>query len=144
MKIKSILVAVGACVFGFMLGLGSHWLMEKNQMAQVHTLKAPLLLSGGGHLSVLPEGTTLYYDKAFPEGFVRYTVYVNVEGVSLPTAAADEQFPINPLTAFPMDQDQLRVMLRDYPITKDDLAAVLGRGVLSKEEIRQLLVEYSD
>lgn len=113
-------------------------------MTHVHTLKAPLLLSGSDRLSVLPEGTTLYYDKAFPEGFVRYIVYLNVEGINLPTAPSDEQFPINPLTAFPMDQDQLRIMLREYPFTKDELAVVLGRGVLSKEEIRQLLVEYSD
>ena len=117
-------------------------------MPQMHTLEAPLLLVGGdavnGPPSLLPKGTTLYYDQAFPEGFVRYKVYVNVEGINLETHEADEKFWIRPLTALPMDQDQLRMMLRDYPITKNDLAAVLKSGSISKEEIRELLSEYSN
>lgn len=146
--IRKILAPTFMLISAFVLGALSYWLMESAEMPQLHKLESPLLLIGGdatqGPPSILPKGTTLYYDQAFPEGFVRYKVYINVEGVNLETHEADEKFWIDPLTAFPMDQDQLRTMLREYPLTKDDLAAILKSGQLSREEIRELLVEYSD
>lgn len=146
--IRKILAPTLIFMSAFVLGGLSYWLMENAEMLKVHKLESPLLLVGGdatqGHPSILPKGTTLYYDQAFPEGFVRYKVYINVEGVNLETHETDEKFWIDPLTAFPMDQDQLRTMLREYPLTKDDLAAVLKNGQLSREEIRELLMEYSD
>ena len=115
-------------------------------MPLVHKLEFPLVLTGAGstaHHYLLPHGTTLYYDQAFPEGFVRYKVYVNVEGVKLESHKATEKFWLDPLTAFPVDAEQLRKLLRDYPLTKDDLAAILKSSKISKTEIRSLLEEFS-
>lgn len=115
-------------------------------MPLVHKLEFPLVLTGAestAHHYLLPHGTTLYYDQAFPEGFVRYKVYVNVEGVKLESHKATEKFWLDPLTAFPVDAEQLRKLLRDYPLTKDDLAAILKSSKISKTEIRGLLEEFS-
>ena len=34
-------------------------------------------------------------------------------------------------------------MLREYPLSKDDLAAILKSGAISKNDIRSLLEEFS-
>lgn len=125
--------------------LAIHFTKEPT-MPLVHKLEFPLLLAGAGsttHHYLLPQGTSLYYDQAFPEGFVRYKVYVNVEGVKLESREATEKFWLDPLTAFPVDAEQLRKLLRDYPLTKDDLAAILKSSKISKAEIRGLLEEFS-
>ncbi|MGY4830244.1 hypothetical protein ACVNIS_16860 [Sphaerotilaceae bacterium SBD11-9] len=119
---------------------------KDTKMPLVHELKFPLVLAGAGPANqtyLLPAGTSLYYDQAFPEGFVRYKVYVNVEGVKLESREATEKFWLNPLTAFPVDAEQLPKLLRDHPISKEDLAAILKSGVISKADIRALLEEYS-
>lgn len=120
--------------------------MEENKMPRVHKLQFPLALSGGsqgGPITILPKGTSLYYDQAFPEGFVRYKIYVNVEGVKLDSQEVTDKFWIDPLTAFPFDKDSLQKLIRDYPLTKDDLASILRSGHISKPEIRDLLTEFS-
>lgn len=104
------------------------------------------MLTGGtenGPPTILPKGTSLYYDQAFPEGFVRYKVYINVEGVNLESHEATEKFWLDPLTAFPFNKESLRLLLADYPLTKEDLSAILKSGQISKQEIRELLNEYS-
>lgn len=118
---------------------------ERSEMPRVHKLKFPLMLAGGEgqHNYLLPAGTSLYYDQAFPEGFVRYMVYVNVEGVSLESKEPTEKFWISPLTAFPIDGDQLKTLLKEYPLTKAELSDILKSNQISKDEIRELLAEYS-
>lgn len=134
----------------FLLGLAAGaavtYFVEKSTMPRVHKLEFPLLLAGGspeGPTSLLPKGTTLYYDQAYPEGFVRYKIYVNVEGVKLESHETTEKFWIDPLTAFPADKEQLRLLLRNYPLTKEELASILKSGQISKDEIRELLTEFS-
>ncbi len=112
----------------------------------VHQLTQPLLISGAGSPNthyILPQGTSLYYDQAFPEGFVRYKVYINVEGVKLESREATEQFWLNPLTAFPVDAQSLRLLLKEHPLTKQDLAAILKNSAITKDEIREILREHS-
>lgn len=143
MKLASgaVLLAVGIAA-----GAVTTHFLEKPNMPRVVQLDQPLLLAGGsadGPLSLLPKGTTLYFDQAFPEGFVRYKVYVNIEGIKLDSKEVGDNYGINPLTAFPADKDTLRNLLLDYPITKDDLASILKSGLISKEDIRTLLAEYS-
>ncbi len=104
------------------------------------------MLAGGAtndHQYLLPAGTSLYFDQAFPEGFVRYKVYVNVEGVSLDAAPPTEKFWLDPLTAFPVRKEQLGKLLQDYPLTKDELRGILAGGALTKDDIKALLDEFS-
>jgi hypothetical protein len=143
-KSVSLLLAVSAVsgLMGFKVG---HFL-EVKEPHLVHKLKAPLMLAAGatnGHQYLLPAGTSLYLDQAFPEGFVRYKVYVNVEGVSLDSKESTEKFWLDPLTAFPVAHEQLRKLLESYPLTKEELREILKSGSLSKDEIKSLLEEFS-
>lgn len=118
---------------------------ERSDMPLVHKLKFPLMLDGGEgqHDYLLPAGTSLYYDQAFSEGFVRYKIYVNVEGVLLESKEATEKFWLSPLTAFPVDKGQLKKLLKEYPLSKAELSEILKSNQITKEEIRELLAEYS-
>lgn len=143
-KFAALLMTVAALsgLIGFKLAS----IMEEKKTPLVHKLKAPLMLAGGAtndHQYLLPAGTSLYFDQAFPEGFVRYKVYVNVEGVSLDTSPPTDKFWLDPLTAFPVGKEQLGKLLKVYPLTKDELRGILAGGALSKDDIKALLEEYS-
>lgn len=116
------------------------------KMTKIHVLKFPMLLGGpegNGPYQLLPKGTTLYYDQSYPEGFTRYKVYVNVDKFPLELRELSDPYSIDPITAFPLDKSDLRRLLDRNPITKEELAAILKSGQLSKQEIRDLLIEYS-
>ena len=112
-----------------------------SSMTKVHTLKIPLLLTGpeqSKNMHLLPKGTTLYFDRSFPEGFSRYKVYVNIDRMPLPLKDLSDPTEIIPIDAAAPSQTDLRKLLQDYPITKSDLSAILKSGQLTKDEIRQL------
>jgi hypothetical protein len=116
------------------------------KMAKVHTLQFPMLLAGpegDGPFQLLPKGTTLYYDQSYPEGFTRYIIYVNVDRYPLPTRELSDPTSVEPITAFAMDKGDLKRLLDRNPITKQELTSILKSDQLSKEEIRELLAEYS-
>lgn len=115
-------------------------------MTSVHELKFPLMLQGSastGSDYLLPKGTSLYYEKAFPEGFVRYRIYVNVEGVKLESRELADATTISPLTAYPIGKPELLKLLREHPLSKNDLAAILQSGQLTKDDIKSVLEEFS-
>lgn len=73
-----------------------------NKSIKVHTLKAPLVLVSdqpANTVHLLPIGTTLYYEKSFPEGFTRYKIYVNVDRMPLDLRYLSDPTEINPLEA---------------------------------------------
>jgi hypothetical protein len=115
-------------------------------ITKVHTLKFPMLLGGpggNGPFQLLPKGTTLYYDQSYPEGFTRYKVYVNIDRYPLTLSELSDPTEIDPLLAFAMDKGGLKRVLDRNPITKEDLTAILKWKQLSKQDIRDLLEEYS-
>jgi hypothetical protein len=118
---------------------------QEKKMPLVHKLQFPLLLSGADQDSrqyLLPKGTSLYYDQAFPEGFVRFKIYVNVEGVKLESHESTEKFWLDPLTAFPVDASNLKKLLKEYPLSKDDLSSILKSSALSKDEVKDVLNDF--
>ena len=119
--------------------------VQERKMPLVHKLQFPLLLSGpdqDNRQYLLPKGTSLYYDQAFPEGFVRFKIYVNVEGVKLESYETNEKFWLEPLTAIPVDSPNLKKLLREYPLSKDDLSEILKSSAMSKEEIKDVLTDF--
>ena len=118
---------------------------EAHRAITTHELAFPLMLQGPastGANYLLPQGTTLYFDKAYPEGFVRFRVYVNVDGIKLETKKLADPTTISPLTAYPIGKPELLELLRGHPLSKDELASILGSAQLSKDEIRATLVEF--
>lgn len=129
---------------GAALGIVFFMVLELRSVVSVHTLEQPLMLTGGSvenYPTLLPVGTTLYFDKAYPEGFVRYKMYINVEGVNLETTPLDDSTSIRPMYAFPLDKQMLVELLKGYPLSRDD-TTILGSGALSRDEIREVLQEY--
>jgi len=146
MSRKSVSLLLVVAAVGGLMGFKLAHLLEEREPHLVHRLKAPLMLAGGAtndHQYLLPAGTSLYFDQAFPEGFVRYKVYVNVEGVSLETAPPTDKFWLDPLTAVPVGKEQLGKLLKDYPLTIDELREILAGGALSKGDVKALLEESS-
>ena len=138
--VSTMLVAVGAAA-------GATYQKFGAKMTKAHTLKFPLLLSGeekAGPLYLLPTGTTMYLDQTYPEGFSRYIVYVNVDRFPLPTHELSDPTSIRPITAYPMEKEDLTRLLSRNPVTKAELAAILNSGQLTKAEIREVLAEYSN
>ena len=115
-------------------------------MTKIHTLTAPLLVAAqdsSKNLHLLPRGATLYFDKAFPEGFTSYKIYVNVDRMPLPLEQLADPTEIRPIEAFAPSAEDLRRLLRDYPLTRDDLVSILKSTKMEKQEIRSILAEYS-
>jgi hypothetical protein len=138
-SIGIIVAIVGVTLFEIYNHLGA-------KMTRVHTLEYPLLFAGAKEnapLQLLPAGTTLYLDKSYPEGFTRYIVYVNVDHFPLETHELEDPTLITPITAFPLDKEDLKRLLTRNPISKEELASILKSGQLSKDEIRELLAEFS-
>lgn len=139
LSLLSVVVAiVSAIATGFFL--------EGRHVVKAINLEFPLLLEGSsapGQTYLLPKGTTLYYEQAFPEGFVRYRMYVNIEGVKLEPHQLADRTAISPVTAYPVGKAELRKLLSEYPLSKEDLQAILKSSVMTKEEIRSVLDEYS-
>lgn len=140
------LFAIAYTLFGILIGGLGLYAYQKTQPLLVHKLESPLALSGGTANtppSTLPAGTALYYDRAFPEGFVRYKIYVNVEGIKLESHPATGAFPIDPLTAFPLGRDEARASGISHQLTKQELSSLLRASRLSKQDIKDVLVELS-
>lgn len=115
------------------------------RMIKVHTLKAPLLLAStepSKNLHLLPAGTTLYFDRSFPEGFTRYKVYINIDRMPLPLRDLSDPTEINPIQARPLDKSELAKALRDYPLTRQELEAILLSGHLTRDEVKEVLEDY--
>ena len=111
-------------------------------MTKVHRLKMPLILASDTptkNLHLLPAGTTMYYDRSFPEGFARYKVYINVDRMPLTLVELDDPTEIDPIEARALDKNDLIRALRDYPLTRTDLEAILNSKHLSHQEIQEVL-----
>lgn len=114
-------------------------------MTKVHTLKAPLLIASNEatkNLHLLPAGTTLYFDKSFAEGFSRYKVYINIDRMPLVLSDLSDPTEIDPIEARPLEKAELAKALRDYPLTRQDLEAILQAKHLTREEIKEVFDNF--
>jgi hypothetical protein len=141
MKSKILIFFVGCTTATLFLWGYLHW---KSPMPHIHRLTTPLQLrtkdvSNG----LLPLGTTLYYDTSLAEGISRYKIYVNIDRMPLPLEALQDPTKIAPIEAAPFTQSALLRLLNNHPITRDDLRAIVNSGYLSKEEIQEVLYEFT-
>lgn len=144
MKQKAALFLVGVAAGALIITIALYF-WNRQKMTKVHVLEAPLLLLSNemnDYLHMLPRGTTLYYDKSFPEGFSRYKVYINVDRMPLPLKELADPTTIAPLDAYALDAADLQRALRDYPLSKRDLEAILRSKSLSREDIKEVFNNY--
>jgi hypothetical protein len=110
---------------------------------KVHVTKVPLLLYSdavNSSQTLLPVGTSMYYDTSFDEGFSRYIVYVNVKAdIDLTVSSLDI---IAPLDGRPIRKEALLRLVKDHPLTRHDLEKILQSDRLSREDIREVLTRF--
>jgi hypothetical protein len=108
-----------------------------------YTTKEPMLIAGAQtHYSILPAGTVLYFDRAWPEGHQTYHVYFHFKG-DFKAGPADANM-ISPLWLRTVDPEELPKLLKDYPVTKDDLVEILKARKITKAELVQIVREWPD
>jgi hypothetical protein len=144
--IRNIIAFISGIVICTLVGAITFFFWSNHKMTKIHTLEFPLLITSESPSKIthlLPKGTTLYFDQSYPEGFTRYKVYINIDRMPLKLNELNDPTMIIPLDGFAADQDNLKKLLREYPLTKSDLESILKSGTISKDEIREILTEYS-
>jgi hypothetical protein len=84
---------------------------KKMEKQLVYKLKKPLRIAtdkADEKRYMLPPGTLLYFDKSMPEGFDRFHVYINVEGVDLELEPIEREGLIAPLSGFFDEEERKR------------------------------------
>jgi hypothetical protein len=133
----TVAIALGAGLFLPKLGIGAFKMTTKT----AYTLKEPLLIAGDQqHYSILPAGTVLYYDRAWPEGHQTYHVFFHFKG-DFKAVPADPEM-ISPLWLRTIDPEELPNLLNDYPVTKDELVKILKARKITKAELLQIARDW--
>jgi hypothetical protein len=108
-----------------------------------YTILEPLLITGEQkYYSILPAGTVLYFDRAWPEGHQTYHVYFHFKG-DFKADHADANM-ISPLWLRTVEPEELPKLLKDYPITKNELVEILKARKITKDELIQIVREWPD
>jgi hypothetical protein len=108
-----------------------------------YVIKEPLLIAGEQkNYSILPAGTVLYFDRAWPEGHQTYHVYFHFKG-DFKSEPADASM-ISPLWLRTVDHEELPKLLNDYPLTKDELVEILKARKITKAELVQIVRDWQD
>lgn len=107
-------------------------------------LEEPLLIEGEKQntYSLLPVGTVLYYDKSWDEGHSTYHVYFQFKGEfkSTPT----DSHGIDPIWLRTVDSAELPKLLSEYPVSRDELTAILKAKRATKQDLVQILRDWTD
>ena len=108
------------------------------------TIDEPLLIEGEQqkNYSLLPAGSTLYLDKSWPEGHQTFHVYFHFKG-DLKARPADVNV-ISPIWLRSVDRDELSKLLNEYPVSKNELAAIIRARGITKTELIQILREWPE
>lgn len=94
---------------------------------------------------MLPAGTALYKDYAFPEGHSRYIVYVNIKAqVATKTVVSDKPNFTVPLWGEPVRPEDLPLLLANTPVSKEDLVRILKARKMTREDLAQIVREWKD
>lgn len=107
-------------------------------------LEEPLLIEGEKQTSysLLPAGTVLYYDKSWDEGHSTYHVYFHFKGEFKSTPA--DSSGIDPIWLRTVDSAELPKLLSEYPVSRDELAAILKAKRATKQDLVQILRDWTD
>lgn len=120
-------------------------IMSKTQYLK---LSEPLLLSAGGgtkYFYMLPAGTAMYKDQSYPEGHTRYIVYVNFKGkFAAEVVESDKPNLIAPIWAHTVEKDEVQQLIAETPISKDDLVRILKARKMTREELAQIVREWTE
>lgn len=118
-----------------------------NQKDTYHTLQSPMIFESEAaedKYYLLPAGTTLYFDKAFPEGHVRYITYINYKGPPLDTKKSEKEGFIAPSWIHKIDKNELKILLNKYPLSKNDIKGILKSNSFTRAELIEIINSFKE
>jgi hypothetical protein len=140
---KPLLVLVVAVISGIFGGVISKSGAFNMTSKTAYAITEPMLIAGEQtHFSILPAGTVLYFDRAWPEGHQTYHAYFHFKG-EFKAVPADAEM-ISPLWLRTVEPDELPKLLKDYPVTKEELVEILKARKITKAELVQMVREWPD
>jgi hypothetical protein len=111
-------------------------------------LSEPLLINAEGeskYFHVLPAGTPMYKDSSFPEGHTRYIVYINVKSeFQAEKVVSDKKNLIDPIWAETVKREDVKQLMAETPISKDDLVRILKARKMTREDLAQIVREWEE
>jgi hypothetical protein len=107
-------------------------------------IEEPLLIESENQnsYSILPAGAVLYLDKSWPEGHDTYHVYFHFKG-DFKAAPVDSNV-IAPLWLRTVDSAELGKIVKDYPLSRDELTALLKAKRVTKQDLAQILNDWEE
>lgn len=142
-----VVLSVNAFLLGFLI-FGD---FAKAPTMKMIKTKEPMLIEGQGgdnNYYVLPMGTTLYYDKSFPEGHDRYVVYLNHKGtIAHEEVAMKSEYGgsfVDPLWLANIDADTLKEIFKRFPLSKKDISAALKANEITKDDLADIIRTMPD
>jgi len=118
-----------------------------SQKKTFHILKSPMMFESDtpeDKYYLLPAGTTLYFDKAFPEGHARYITYLNYKGPALDLQESDREGFIAPSWIHQIGKEELENLMNKYPLSKDDLKRILKSNSFTRAELIEIINSYQE
>jgi hypothetical protein len=110
--------------------------------------KEPMLLGAEGQVQdfhVLPAGAALYKFKDFPEGHTTYITYINIKGVfASERVESDKANLVDPLWALRIRPEEVRILLENTPVSKDDLVRILKARRMTWDDLAQIVSDWSE
>lgn len=116
---------------------GAYFYMKPEKLNGI-TTEVPMIIENeaGSVNYLLPKGTTLYFNKSMPEGYLQYIVYFNYKGKPLDGIGTDG---INPAWIYDIEKNDAEKLINSHPLSKKDLEAILKSNSFSKQELIEII-----
>lgn len=108
-------------------------------------LSEPLLFlsSDGSHHHLLPAGATLFFQKGYDEGHAIYAMEVVFKGKFEAERITDLQ-QAEPLWVDTIYDTDLQELVKNYPISKDDLVRILKARKMTRDDLADIVRNWKD
>jgi hypothetical protein len=94
---------------------------------------------------ILPAGTPIYHDKSFAEGHSRYIIYANFKGeLRAEKIESDKPNLIDPIWLYQVEKVDLPKLIGEVPISKNDLVKIMKARKMTREDLAQIVREWTD
>lgn len=108
-------------------------------------LKEPALIAtqSGQERYLLPADTVLFHQASFAEGHSLYAIEVMLDGQLQRERLKQGEFA-EPLWLYNVATEDVKKLLNEYPLSKEDLVSILKARQITREELEQIVLEWVD
>lgn len=108
-------------------------------------LKEPALIAtqSGQQRYLLPASTVVYHQTGFAEGHSLYAIEVMFGGGLQLERLKQGEFA-EPLWLYNVETEDVKKLINEYPLSKEDLISILKARQITREELEQIVLEWVD